>query len=138
MTRKIPYRLDESEIEWSAERNQGAGGQNVNKVATAVRIRFNVAASSLPERLKERILSRRDRRITADGVLVIKSEVHRTQELNLADAMARLRALLEEASVLPDFRIPTRPTRASRRRTRESKQARSAIKQSRRKVRDFS
>lgn len=136
--RKIAYELDEREVAWSAVRSQGAGGQNVNKVASAVQLRFDVRGSSLPERLKERILARRDRRLTAEGVLVIKSEIHRTQELNRSAAMERLRAILAEASEIPDFRIPTRPTRGSKRRTRKAKESRSALKQARRKVTDFS
>lgn len=135
--RRIAYELDEREVTWSAVRSQGAGGQNVNKVASAVQLRFDVRGSSLPERLKERILARRDRRLTTEGVLVIKSEIHRTQELNRSAAMERLRAILAEASEIPDFRIPTRPTRASKRRTRKAKAARSALKQGRRKVTDF-
>lgn len=136
--RRIAYELDEDEVTWSAMRSQGAGGQNVNKVASAVQLRFDVRGSSLPERLKERILARRDRRLTTGGVLVIKSETHRTQELNRSAAMERLRAILAEASEIPDFRIPTRPTRSSKRRTRKAKAARSALKQGRGKVTDFS
>ncbi len=136
--RRIAYELDEGEVIWSAVRSQGAGGQNVNKVASAVQLRFDVRGSSLPELLKERILARRDRRLTTGGVLVIKSETHRTQELNRSAAMERLRAILAEASEIPDFRIPTRPTRGSKQRTRKAKAARSALKQGRRKVTDFS
>lgn len=136
--RKIAYELDEREVSWSAVRSQGAGGQNVNKVASAVQLRFDVKGSSLPERLKARILARRDRRLTTEGVLVIRSEIHRTQELNRSAAMERLRALIAEAAEIPDFRIPTRPTRSSKRRTRKAKELRSAVKQGRHKVKDFS
>lgn len=135
--RRIPYRFEKSEASWSAVRSQGAGGQNVNKVATAVRLVFDIRASSLPERIKQRLLALRDRRISSEGVIAIKSEVHRTQEQNLEDALERLSALVEEASLVPEPRIPTRPTKGSRVRRRRAKAARSAIKQSRRRVTDF-
>ena len=136
--RKISYELNEAEASWSAVRSQGAGGQNVNKVSRAVQLRFDVRASSLPEKLKERILALRDRRVTAEGVIVIRSETERDQPRNLAEAWRRLRLLIEAASEYPDFRIPTKPTRASVKRRREGKKARSAVKQGRKRVTDFS
>jgi ribosome-associated protein len=128
--------VDESEVEISAVRAQGAGGQNVNKVSSAIHLRFDVTASSLPEAVKARLLGRADRRLSDDGVIVIKAQRHRSQELNRRDALARLNELVARAAEAPVERKPTRPTRASRERRLEGKSARSEIKAARGKVVD--
>jgi ribosome-associated protein len=128
--------VDEREVEISAVRAQGAGGQNVNKVSSAVHLRFDIAASSLPEAVKARLLARTDRRISDEGVIVIKAQRHRSQELNRRDALARLNALVERAAAAPRPRKPTRPTAASRERRLEGKSARSQIKAGRAKIVD--
>jgi ribosome-associated protein len=129
-----PPVVDEREVEISAVRAQGAGGQNVNKVSSAVHLRFDIAASSLPEAVKARLLARNDRRMNDEGVIVIKAQRHRSQELNRRDALARLNALVERAAAAPRPRKPTRPTAASRERRLEGKSARSQIKAGRAKI----
>ncbi len=121
-------RVREEEVEFSAIRAQGAGGQNVNKVSNAVHLRFDVPASSLPQAVKERLLALRDQRITEGGVVVIKAQDHRSLVRNQADALARLQALVDSAAEVPTLRRATRPTRASQRRRLDSKGQRSAIK----------
>ena len=116
-------------------RAQGAGGQNVNKVSNAVHLRFDVRASSLPAAVKERLLRLGDQRITRTGVVVIKAQRHRSLELNRAEALERLHALVAAAAAVPKRRRPTRPTRASRERRLESKVKRSRIKALRAKPR---
>ena len=124
----------ESEVEWSAIRAQGKGGQNVNKVSNAVHLRFDVRASSLPEEVKERLLGMRDRRISADGVVVIKAQTERSLEQNRAAALARLRALVAAAAVVPKHRRPTRATRGSKERRVQGKKRRAQLKALRRRV----
>ncbi len=127
--------LDENEVEISAIRAQGSGGQKVNKVAVAVHLRFDIAASSLPEHYKERLLARKDKRITKEGIIVIKSQQHRSQELNRAEALERLVELIRSVNVTQKKRIPTRPTKGAVKRRLASKKKHSGKKQLRRKVR---
>lgn len=129
---RIAYTLDERELSFEAVRAQGAGGQNVNKVSNAVVLRFDIAASSLPDVLKARLRARSDQRIGADGVVTIKAQEHRSLPRNRAAALERLRALLDAAATLPRRRIATAPTRASRERRLQDKARRGAIKAARR------
>jgi ribosome-associated protein len=130
----IPYTLVEEEVDLQAIRAQGAGGQNVNKVSNAVHLRFDVRASSLPDELKQRLLSRRDQRISEEGVIVIKAQTSRSLEKNRADALSRLRALIDAAATIPRARRPTRPTASSQRKRVEGKVQRGQVKALRRKV----
>ena len=131
---RIAFTLNPAEVDCTAVRAQGAGGQNVNKVSSAIHLRFDIGASSLPDTLKARLLARADARISGDGVVVIKAQQHRSQDMNRADALARLEELLDAAARIPRVRRATKPTRASQQRRLEGKAVRGEVKAARGKV----
>ncbi|MBI2744647.1 MAG: aminoacyl-tRNA hydrolase [Burkholderiales bacterium] len=135
MSQPALLQVDESEVQISAIRAQGAGGQNVNKVSSAIHLRFDIPASSLPEDVKERLLALRDSRITQEGVLVLKAQQHRSQDLNRLDAFSRLHELVNSVARAPKTRRATKPTYGSRQRRLEGKSQRSETKAQRGRVR---
>lgn len=135
MTVATPLQIAEAEVQISAIRAQGAGGQNVNKVSSAVHLRFDIPASSLPEDVKERLLALRDSRITQEGVLVLKAQQHRSQDMNRLDAFSRLHELVNSVARAPRTRRATKPTYGSRQRRLEGKSQRSETKALRGRVR---
>jgi ribosome-associated protein len=126
--------VPEEEIEFSAIRAQGAGGQNVNKVSSAIHLRFSIPDSSLPEDIKQRLMHLSDQRITADGVVVIKAQTSRSQEQNKLEAIERLNALVNSVAVPRKVRRPTKPTKSSQRKRVDSKTTRGDVKRLRSKV----
>ena len=120
--------LREDEVEFIAIRAQGAGGQNVNKVSNAIHLRFVIASSSLPDEIKQRLLQLRDQRVSADGVVVIKAQAHRSLERNRVDALTRLRELIARAAFVPVVRRPTKPSRSAQKKRVESKVRRGLVK----------
>jgi ribosome-associated protein len=130
----MSIQIDPGEVEFSAIRAQGPGGQNVNKVSNAVHVRFDIAASSLPDAIKERLLALRDQRITKDGVVVLKAQQSRSLEANKEDALRRLQEMVDGVAVLPTPRRATKPTRSAQRRRLDDKTKDAAVKKLRGKV----
>jgi len=132
-----PVHIPDNEMDITAIRAQGAGGQHVNKVSSAIHLRFNIRASSLPQVYKQRLLQLRDRRITSDGIIIIKAQQYRSQEQNRSDAIDRLHALIQTAIIPPKKRVPTRKSRNAIKRRQENKTRRSQLKSLRKKVPDY-
>jgi ribosome-associated protein len=131
-----PIVIPDGEIELTAVRSQGAGGQKVNKTSSAIHLRFDIGASSLPYDVKERLLASRDSRITDDGVVVIKAQQHRSQDMNRDEAIGRLHEMVRAAAIKPKVRRATKPTRGSKRRRLEGKRHRGQVKALRSKIED--
>ncbi|WP_152454673.1 alternative ribosome rescue aminoacyl-tRNA hydrolase ArfB [Microbulbifer sp. THAF38] len=129
-------KVDPADVQISAVRAQGAGGQNVNKVSSAIHLRFDIKKSSLPEEIKSRLLQLRDQRVSADGIVIIKAQRFRTQEKNRTDALERLQQLIEQASRVHKPRIATKPSRGAKERRLQSKSRRSQVKAMRGKIKD--
>ena len=131
-----PPLIAENEITFSAIRAQGAGGQNVNKVSSAIHLRFDINASSLPDLLKQRLMLLNDQRITKDGIIIIKAQAYRSQEKNKAEAVLRLEEMVMRIAILPRTRKPTKPTRSANKKRLASKNNRSLLKTQRSKFQD--